>query len=1193
MGKPDITVLWNNFFARLFLLYFIPVLILTGCGQDKDLRTDNLLNEGWKTIAADSLMGIADGFLESDYDDSGWKRVNIPHNWDDYFGYRRLLHGNRHGYAWYRKVFSVEKTETQKRYFLCFEGVGSYASVWLNQKKVGYHAGGRTSFTLDITDALAPGRDNILVVRADHPANIRDLPWVCGGCSPEWGFSEGSQPMGIFRPVHLVITAPLRIEPFGVHVWNDEGAGTIFINSEIKNYTEDAHSVELINKITDRKGRVVKYRSSVAEMGPGEKLIISQNINDLENPHLWSPGDPYLYNLVTEINLNGATIDRVTTPFGIRWIKWDIEGDSATGRFYLNGEPFFINGNAEYEHLLGQSHAFSLWQIRTRVSQFTSAGFNAFRDAHQPHNLRYQQYWDSLGILWWPQMAAHIWFDNPAFRDNFKQLLSDWIKERRNSPSVILWGLMNESTLPEDFARECSDLIRKLDPTASSQRKITTCNGGAGTDWNIPQNWSGTYGGNPALYAEELKRQALNGEYGAWRSLGLHTEGGFVQDGLYSEDRFCLLMESKIRLADSVSQQSCGHFHWLFASHENPGRIQGGEGIRDIDRLGPVNYKGLLTVWGEPTDGYYLYRSNFAPKESEPMVYIVSHTWEDRWIESGLKNGIRVFSNCDEVELFNGTKSLGRKNNPGRGFHFVWDSVEITNNLLHAAGYVNKRKVAEDCIVLNHLNEAENLTDFSGKIEPVLKNVKGRRYLYRVNCGGPDYTDSYGNLWTADLPVKEGNIWGSGSWTDHFADLPSFYGSQRYTRDPIKGTLDWPLFQDFRFGRNFLKYIFSVPEGEYFIDLFFIEPWYGTGGGLDCRGWRVFDVAVNGKTVIDDLDIWSEAGHDHVLKKTIRTYINEDQLEVSFPEVLSGQAVISAIAISSENVDSFTPSRSQGLVKKIIDADGMKKEDWRVKYWLSTGAKHYMEDEAGFFILPAELFGAEWILTPAGMAHLQDGRFPGIVVNDDVDFYIGIPGSNPDCPEWMDGFINTGEMIGSTYNRTTYYTVFKKRYYTNDTITPGPNNLSGKEDNLMFTMVFQPATDLDPPIDFRETKSCEAEDAFFSSASQVLNKSGKESVLVRGDKGYIAWEISVGIASRYGLEFRYMNPSGSSVFADLRIISDAGPVAYEGEVEFLPSGTRWKSLKTDTRTAVNAGNYRIVIAPQDHAELFFDWIKVQ
>ena len=78
------------------------------------------------------------------------------------------------------------------------------------------------------------------------------------------------------------------------------------------------------------------------------------------------------------------------------------------GRFYLNGKPVFLNGVCEYEHQFGQSHAFSHEQIASRVKQIKNAGFNAFRDAHQPHNLEYQKYWDKEGILWWTQLSAHI-----------------------------------------------------------------------------------------------------------------------------------------------------------------------------------------------------------------------------------------------------------------------------------------------------------------------------------------------------------------------------------------------------------------------------------------------------------------------------------------------------------------------------------------------------------------------------------------------------------------------------------------------------------------------------------------------------------------------------------------------------------------------------------------------------------------
>jgi len=116
-----------------------------------------------------------------------------------------------------------------------------------------------------------------------------------------------------------------------------------------------------------------------------------------------------------------------------------------------------------------------------------------------------------------------------------------------------------------------------MDPTAKTMRVISTCNFGTGTDWNIVQNWSGTYGGNIDNYAHELalKSQLLNGEYGAWRSLGFHTEpAAFDANGKWSEDRACQLLEKKIKLAESVKDSVCGQFQWVFSSHDNPGRRQ-------------------------------------------------------------------------------------------------------------------------------------------------------------------------------------------------------------------------------------------------------------------------------------------------------------------------------------------------------------------------------------------------------------------------------------------------------------------------------------------------------------------------------------------------------------------------------------------------------------------------------------------
>src|SRR5690606_4391865 len=153
------------------------------------------LDEDWQTIMDEDDSTRYQGFEQASFvETDDWKSVDVPHNWDQYGGYRRLLRGNQFGHAWYRKEFTIQRKSEGKRFYVFFEGVGSYATVWLNGQQVGYHAGGRTTFTLDVTDAIyVDGRPNLLAVRADHPALIRDLPWVDGGGSAERGFSRSEE----------------------------------------------------------------------------------------------------------------------------------------------------------------------------------------------------------------------------------------------------------------------------------------------------------------------------------------------------------------------------------------------------------------------------------------------------------------------------------------------------------------------------------------------------------------------------------------------------------------------------------------------------------------------------------------------------------------------------------------------------------------------------------------------------------------------------------------------------------------------------------------------------------------------------------------------------------------------------------------------------------------------------------------
>ena len=768
----------------------------------------------------------------------GTFRVNVPSNLDDYYGYRQLKHGNLHGTATYEKHFSVHK-QTGKRYFLQLEGVGTFATVKVNRKSYPKELVGRTSFTLDISDALREG-DNVLNIKVEHPAMQTNNPWPCGGCSSEWGFSEGSQPFGIFRPVSLIETDAVRVEPFGVHVWNNEACDSVFVDTEVKNYSDHEQTIEVISKLALSSGKTAFRQTGKITLKAGETQVVRHQAK-VSDAHLWGITDPYLYTLSSIIKREGKTIDDVATPFGIRSISWPVlrqkqaalRGDSAQmdkkdGRFYLNGSPVFINGTCDYEHLFGQSHAFSHEQIASRVKMMRQAGFNAFREAHQPHNLYYQQLLDEQGMLFWSQFSAHVWYDTSAFRKNFKRLLRRWIKERRNSPSVILWGIQNESVMPKDFTEECAAIIREMDPTAQTMRAITTCNGGEGSDWNVIQNWSGTYGGTADKYDQELKQpnQLLNGEYGAWRTLGfrssdaekLHAGDAKALSKAYTEDAFVSLLGKKAMLAESARDSVCGHFQWLFVSHENPGRVQPDEAFRRIDKVGPFNYKGLLTPWEQPTEGFYWYRNHYT-------------------------------------------------------------------------------KVQPDTLTPTAADRNRDL----------LKPAEGYTYLYRVNCGGDAVTDSYGSEWEQDYSVY------SHSWAERFGMNP-FTASQGHITSRIHGLKsssaasqhaaapDAKLFQYFRWGRHALNYQFAVPDGEYRVELYFAEPWLGKheGTGIDCEGERIFDVAINDSVVVDDLDLWAEAGFAGACKKVVDIKVKGGLLTISFPEVKVGEAIISAIAIAAK-----------------------------------------------------------------------------------------------------------------------------------------------------------------------------------------------------------------------------------------------------------------------------------------------------
>ena len=156
-------------------------------------------------------------------------------------------------------------------------------------------------------------------------------------------------------------------------------------------------------------------------------------------------------------------------------------------------------------------------------------------------------------------------------------------------------------------------------------------------------------------------------------------------------------------------------------------------------------------------------------------------------------------------------------------------------------------------------------------------------------------------MWEADW-TEEGTPsgdWSWRSWAQEYASegLDPRFGSWRTCTEIIAGTKDPELFAGYRYGREKLSYTFQVPDGKYRLNLYFMEPWYGVGGGMDCTGWRLFDVSINGKTVLENVDIWKEAGVHKAWKVTVPAEAVDGKLVLAFPHVASGQAVINAIEV--------------------------------------------------------------------------------------------------------------------------------------------------------------------------------------------------------------------------------------------------------------------------------------------------------
>jgi beta-galactosidase len=693
-----------------FLMIFYSIAFTSGAQQ---LRSKISLNDSlWTFIKHDTTNASEIGFI-----DTSWLQVKIPHDWNggsdgvnnDVFSGSNMYRG----IAWYRSHFYLDNHYKGKRLFITFEAVSLQAEVWLNGNYLGNHKGGYTAFSFDITDYVYYNQKNILAVKASSANDPGIAPWMQIPFGSYPTSSDYAFYGGIYRDVWLTATDTVSITSEKHTTFNvSETSADINVVTKIKNYGTLNVIVTLVTEITDSNHELI---NSVSEDYTIEGLSEKETgqVIHVTNPKLWSPSNPNLYSINTRLKIGPTEVDQIRTNLGIR--SYTLKNNQA---FVLNGQKLFLKGVNRHQDRKGYGYAQSNQQHKEDMALIKSLGFNFLRHAHYPCDEAVLEACDSLGICVWLEIPVSTCISpDTNFLINARSQMREMINEHYNHPSVIVWGMGNESdqssAASEKYTNTFFKELKKVAHETDSSRPTTGCNffytsNQVIPDIYSPQDWSGWYYGSYTSY----EPTEMIGEYGADSHIPLHNSQIVSDAGSqpWTQEYACKLHEYKASVGEDRKDLFPGHLLWVAFDFASPRTDRASNPIPYMNQKGLVSHDHKILK-----DVAYFYRSyNTSGKES-PMVYIVSKTWKDRIKKPG-KYTFWAYSNCDSVLLYNGydknplgarTRSSGPS--PNHDTRFQWDTVPIIDSVLLAFGFVDGIHKVTDTLIYNSFNPSDTL----------------------------------------------------------------------------------------------------------------------------------------------------------------------------------------------------------------------------------------------------------------------------------------------------------------------------------------------------------------------------------------------------------------------------------------------------------------------------------------------------
>lgn len=679
--------------AAAWLLFIGTVYSATG--QESLPREKRLFNFGWKFSP-----GNPAGALERDYDDTSWRTLDLPHDfqfempWDSTASRGRGF--KPMGSAIYRKTFSADPSWKGRRVFIDFEGILLHGDVYLNGERVGGTDYGYLGFESDISDKIDYIHPNVVAVLADTGKESGSR-WYTGG--------------GIFRDVHIEVRDSVSVSRHGVFITTPEvnaDHATVRIQVQVEGIRmmDKELSIEVSVKNPDKQ-EVGKTRIAIPRRSRRDSEEVLLPDICVTSPSLWSCESPALYTADVVVKEGETVIDNVSERFGIRTIEYD-----KTFGFRLNGKKVFLKGIAVHHDLgiLGAAaYESAIARMMDRIKEF---GFNHIRTSHSPYSESFLRLADEKGLLVvdelydkWSNTVA--WAGRRPWTDMWHENLTEWVKRDRNHPSVILWSLGNELQFQEvrcgipgtnDWGvttyRIMSTLLKRHDPT-----RLTTV----------------------AMYPARA--------------------GGIVKhdpDFVKEENRIAPELAT---VTDVASFNYCWDDYAAYLSHNPDMIVYQSEAVTneltapyfgmDFDRMVGLAYWGAIEYWGEsnawPKKGWmysffnhslepfpqaYLMKATFTDK---PLIRIgvvdsqgEAELWNDivvgqkiissHWNrQPGSVNTVYAYTNAEEAELFVNGKSFGIKQNPVNTMRrnvIQWDSIPYSPGNITAIARTGGKETA-------------------------------------------------------------------------------------------------------------------------------------------------------------------------------------------------------------------------------------------------------------------------------------------------------------------------------------------------------------------------------------------------------------------------------------------------------------------------------------------------------------------